>query len=238
MAEPMIVVQARMSSSRRPGKVLADVHGEPMLHLMLKRLDRVPGRGEIVVATSDRDDDDPIEAAANALGVRAHRGSLMDALDRYLGAIGDFDGPVVRVTADCPLIDPGVVAATVARFDATPGCGYASNVHPRRFPMGLETEVCGAWALRAIALETDDAFDREHITPALERDPERFKHASLVHDEDLSEVRWTVDYEDDLLFVRELVGRLGDRRHVADWRELWATVHAEPSLADFRGQRG
>jgi len=232
----MIVVQARMSSTRRPGKVLADVGGEPMLALMLKRLTRAGA--DVVVATSERPDDAPVAECAEALGVGAYRGSLEDTLGRFVGAIGDFDGPVVRLTGDCPLHDPAVIAATVDVFNATPGCGYASNVHPRRFPSGLETEVCGAWALRAIAAETDDAFDREHVTPALERDPERFKHASLVHDEDLSEVRWTVDYEDDVLFVRELVDRLGDRRYDAGWRELLETVRAEPSLAGFRGRRG
>ena len=235
-APAMIVVQARMSSSRRPGKVLADVGGEPMLALMLHRLE--PLDGTLVVATSDHPSDDPVADAAAALGVRVHRGSLDDVLGRFLGAVGNHDGPVVRLTADCPLIDPEVVSAVLERFAATPGCGYASNYHPRRFPMGLDTEVCAAWALRQIAAETQDPYDREHVTPALERDPERFRHATLVNDEDLGGLRWTVDYEEDLAFVRAVAERLGDRRHRAPWREVLAAVRAEPSLADFAGTRG
>jgi spore coat polysaccharide biosynthesis protein SpsF (cytidylyltransferase family) len=234
----MIVVQARMSSTRRPGKVLADVGGEPMLALMLRRLARLDGDGELVVATSEGADDDAVEAAAAPLADRVHRGSLDDVLDRFLGAVGDHDGPVVRLTADCPLADPAIVAAVIRRFAETPGCGYASNYHPRRFPVGLDVEVCSAAALRAIAAETDDPYDREHVTPALERDPERFKHAALVNPEDLGDLRWTVDHEADLEFVRRVVERLGDRRHVAGMDEILAAVRAAPSLAAFEGRRG
>jgi spore coat polysaccharide biosynthesis protein SpsF len=232
----MIVVQARMSSSRRPGKVLADVCGEPMLALMLHRL--ASCRAEVVVATSTGADDDPVAEAARTLADRVYRGSLEDVLGRFVGAVGDYEGPVVRLTADCPLIDPQVVAGVVARFAATPGCGYASNFHPRRFPIGLDAEVCAASALREIAGETTDPYDREHVTPALERDPQRFRHAALVNDEDLGTLRWTVDFEEDIAFVRAVAGRLGERRHVAGWREVLAAVRAEPALADSRGRRG
>jgi spore coat polysaccharide biosynthesis protein SpsF len=209
-----------------------------MLALMLRRLTQVDGAGELVVATSGGTDDDPVEEAAAPLADRVHRGSLDDVLDRFLGAIGDHDGPVVRLTADCPLADPAIVAATLARFMATPGCGYASNYHPRTFPIGLDVEVCSAAALREVAAETDDPYDREHVTPALEREPERFRHAALVNDEDLGELRWTVDHEEDLEFVRRVVERLGDRCHVAGMEEILAAVRAEPSLAGFEGRRG
>jgi spore coat polysaccharide biosynthesis protein SpsF (cytidylyltransferase family) len=234
----MIIVQARMSSTRRPGKVLADVGGEPMLALMLRRIARVDGAGQLVVATSEAADDDPVEAAAAPLADRVHRGSLDDVLDRFIGALGDHEGPVVRLTADCPLADPAIVAAVVRRFVETPGCGYASNYHPRRFPIGLDVEVCSPAALRAVAAETRDPYDREHVTPALERDPERFRHAALVNEEDLGELRWTVDHEEDLAFVRLVVERLGDRRYAAGMDEILAAVRAEPSLAGFEGRRG
>jgi len=233
-----IVVQARMSSSRRPGKVLADVAGTPMLELMLRRLAAVEDVDELVVATSDARDDDRVAEVAAPLADRVHRGSLDDVLGRYVGAIGDRRGPVVRLTADCPLIDPGLVAEVVRRYATSPGCRYASNIDPRRFPVGLDTEVFDADALRETAAETDDPYDREHVTVALQRDPRRFGHASLVGEEDLGEVRWTVDFEDDLEFVRRLADRLGPRRLEAGWREMLAAVRAEPSLADFRGRRG
>jgi spore coat polysaccharide biosynthesis protein SpsF len=238
VAGTLIVVQARMSSTRRPGKVVADVGGEPMLALMLRRLAGFEGDAELVVATSKGADDDPVQAVAEPLGARVHRGELDDVLARFLGAVGDHEGPVVRLTADCPLIDPRVVAGVVERFNATPGCGYASNYHPRRYPIGLDAEVCAPWALRAIAAETDDPYDREHVTPALERDPERFHHAALVNDEDLGDLRWTVDFPEDLDFIRAVVERLGGRRHTSPWREVLAAVRAEPMLADGRGRRG
>ena len=167
-----------------------------------------------------------------------HRGSLDDVLDRFLGAIGDHDGPVVRLTADCPLTDPAVVAATCAvRRDAR--LRVRLQLPPAHASRSAWTiEVCSAAALRAIAAETDDAYDREHVTPALERDPERFRHAALVNGEDLGELRWTVDHEEDLQFVRRVVDRLGDRRHVAGWTEILAAVRAEPSLAAFGRRRG
>src|SRR4051812_21226714 len=108
-----------MSSTRLPGKVLSDVCGEPLLALLLNRLGRASLVDRIVVATSDEPSDDPI---AEAAAVPVHRGSLQDVLARFVGAIGSWDGPVVRITADCPFTDPSVVDAVIERFEATPGC--------------------------------------------------------------------------------------------------------------------
>jgi spore coat polysaccharide biosynthesis protein SpsF (cytidylyltransferase family) len=235
---PLAIVQARTSSTRLPGKVLADVGGEPMLALLLRRLRHARTLAGIVVATSDRPDDAPVAELARDLEVEVHRGSLTDALGRFIGALGDRPGPVVRITGDCPLVDAAVVDAAVDLFASAPGLAYASNVDPHTYPDGLDVEVVARDALIAIDGESLDTADREHVTAAVRRDPERFPARNLRAEDDLSGLQWSVDTADDLAFVRAVVKRLGDRRHTADRHEVLAAVRTEPSLAGFAGSRG
>jgi spore coat polysaccharide biosynthesis protein SpsF (cytidylyltransferase family) len=219
----LAIVQARMSSTRLPGKVLMDVGGEPMLALMLRRLGHARTVERAVVATSDRPDDDGIERVAVELGVKTHRGSLDDVLARVAGAAAGHDGEVVRLTADCPLVDPAIVDQVVELHQAA-GVAYASNVEPRTFPDGLDVEVLSAEALREAAQTVHDPLDREHVTTAIRRDPGRFPAVHLVNDPDLGELRWTVDDAQDLEFVRDVVERLGERRYTAGMAEILELV--------------
>jgi spore coat polysaccharide biosynthesis protein SpsF len=237
-ASALAIVQARMSSTRLPGKTLADVGGEPMLALLLKRLGRARLIQRIVVATSTDALDDPIAQLAHAAGADVSRGAREDVLARFLGAAGDHRGPVVRVTGDCPLIDPRIVDALVERILAVPGCAYASNIEPRTFPDGLDVEVFDADALRAIAAEAPTREQREHVTAALRAQPQRFPQAVLVADSDLGALRWTVDDVEDLEFIRRVVLRLADARYTAGLEQILAAVRREPSLAVFCGCRG
>ena len=234
----LAIVQARMSSTRLPGKTLADVAGEPMLALLLRRLMRARRVSGIVVATSTDSLDNPIVKLADALGVGVIRGPRDDVLARFLVAIEDFEGPIVRITGDCPLSDSTLVDAVIERFLSVPGCAYASNVEPRTFPDGLDVEVIDAAALRAIALSPLSPYDCEHVTSAIRTQPERFRHAPLIAPQDMGDLRWTVDEPDDLEFVRTVVRRLGARRHEADMAEILSAVRREPSLAEFHGRRG
>lgn len=226
-----------MSSSRLPGKVLADVHGEPMLALMLKRLRGATSLTEIVVATSDGPEDDPIVAAAEAAGARAHRGPRDDVLARLAGAAAGHDGEVLRLTADCPLMDPAVVDRALEVFRATPGCDYAQNVLPRTYPDGLDVEVLSARVLRRLDAEAREPEEREHVTLALRGRLADVRIATVPGYPELADVRWTVDTADDLDFVRLVVERLAERRHVADMTEILAAVRADPSLASHGGWR-
>ena len=232
---PLAVVQARMSSSRLPGKSLADIDGEPSLALMLRRVERARSVARVVVATSTDSVDDPIASLAHELGISAVRGPLEDVLARFVAAVVDHDGPVVRLTGDCPLIDPAIIDEVVALYQRTPGCAYASNIEPRTFPDGLDVEVVAADALRTIAAETISDADREHVTTAIRAQPSRFPAASLVHDPDLGHVRWTVDEQVDLEFVRDVVSRLGERRYEAGLDEILDAVRIPPSMAEFGG---
>jgi spore coat polysaccharide biosynthesis protein SpsF len=237
MTGALALIQARMSSTRLPGKVLADVDGEPMLALLLRRLDRSARLARIVVATSDGPEDDPIEALAGELGVGVHRGPRDDVLARFAGAAHDHAGEGVRVTADCPLIDPDVVDAAVDLYRASPDCDYVQNVEPRTYPDGLDVEVLGSDLLRDLDSEVGDPTEREHVTLALRGRRHETQIATLPGDPELADVRWTVDTADDLAFVRLVVARLAERRHDARMDEVLAAVRAEPSLAQHGGRR-
>jgi spore coat polysaccharide biosynthesis protein SpsF len=233
----LAVIQARMSSTRLPGKTLADLGSEPLLSLLVSRLKRAGRLERILIATSGESEDDRIAALAGPLEVDIHRGPRDDVLTRFAEAIGEHRGTVVRITGDCPLIDPDVVNAVIDLLEATPGCGYASNVEPRTYPDGLDVEAFPAEALLTVAAEARDPADREHVTSAIRRDPERWPQASLTEGRDLAELRWTVDTEADLEFIRQVVGRLGERRYEAGLEEIRDAILAEPSLADFGGAR-
>jgi spore coat polysaccharide biosynthesis protein SpsF len=227
-----------MSSSRLPGKSLAQIEGEPALALLVKRLRGSIRLDDVMVATSAEAVDDPIDQAARALGCRVHRGPRDDVLGRFVEATAGYEGTVVRITSDCPLIDPVVVDAVVDLLGRSAPGSYASNVEPRTFPVGLDVEAFAAATLRAADGAARDPQLREHVTLVMRRDPERFPHVTHTCPEDLSGLRWTVDYADDLEFVRLVASRLGDRRHAADMWETLEAIRRQPSLAGFRGRRG
>jgi spore coat polysaccharide biosynthesis protein SpsF len=228
-----------MSSSRLPGKVLADLAGAPMVLRQIERLNRARRLGTIVVATSDQASDDVLATCLDKAGVAVFRGSLDDVLARFIGAIDAFGatGTVVRLTADCPLADPAVIDETLALHTASEA-DYTSNTPARRsFPKGLDVEVFEAQALRAAADETADPYDREHVTPFLYRRPERFRIAGLEQAPDEGEVRWTVDRPDDLDFVRAVYAGLYAANPAFTSDDVRALVRGRPDLALLGGDR-
>lgn len=226
MSEAVVVVQARMGSTRLPGKVLAEVGGRPLLGLMLARLAPLADTGcTTVVATSDLDRDDPVAEVAEAAGVRTFRGDEGDVLGRFAGVLGAHPAPVVvRLTADCPLIDPTIVSDVIEQHRRE-GADYTSNTLVRTFPDGLDVEVVDADALARAAAEATEPAEREHVTPFVYRRPERFALAQHTSGLDLGDERWTVDRPEDLEVVRAAVARAGDAT-AAGWRELAAVLGA------------
>lgn len=201
------VVQARMTSSRLPGKVLADIGGQPALALLLSRLERARELDTVVVATSWDTSDDPVATAAEAAGVRVVRGPLDDVLERYrLAASGDA---VVRITGDCPLVDPQLVDRAVEIWKQGSYDYVANCLEPRSFPDGLDVEVIARDALEAVAGEAVDPSDREHVTPFLRERPERFRQAALELEPPFPDMRITLDTAEDLQRIRQLVLDLG-----------------------------
>lgn len=241
----LVAVQARTGSSRLPGKVLMPLAGRPMLAFQLERLagldaalaERGLPAATVLVATSDRPGDDAIEALALDAGVPVVRGPEDDVLGRYRLALERVPADVVvRLTGDCPLTDPAIVADTVALHLAE-SADYTSNVLPRSFPKGLDVEVLGAATLRAIDREAEAGPDREHVTPYAYRHPARFRLANLHSGRDLGEERWTVDTADDIDRVRAITDRLADPV-AAGWLEILAAVgeqvHPGPGQVHLR----
>jgi len=223
------LVQARMGSTRLPGKVLMDIAGQPMLAHVVERSLRARTLDGLVIATTKNPVDEAIVTEARRLGVPAFRGSEEDVLDRYYRAAKEHDASViVRITADCPLIDPTVVDFVVEAFRKT-SPDYASNILERTFPQGLDTEVVKLEALERAWREASKAYQRAHVTPYIYEHPERFRLYSVRNAEDLSSHRWTVDTKEDLEFVREVYSRLGSGGRFG-WRDVLDLIRHEPEL--------
>lgn len=233
MMKIVAIVQARMGSTRLPGKVLMDIQGSPMLHRVVSRLARSERVDEIVVATTDRSEDDAIEARCAGEGWLLMRGSQHDLLDRYYQAALERRADlVVRVTADCPLLDPGIVDHVIDRFTPLlPEVDYASNgIPPRTYPRGLDVEVFTFGALRTAWSEDENAAWREHATPFLYRSG-RFRTLPILNDTDLSSLRWTVDTAEDLEFVRQVYAALGGAHF--SWTDVLDLLRRCPSMAEI-----
>ena len=228
------LVQARLGSTRLPGKALMDVAGRPLLSHLVERARRIPGLEAVVIATTERPGDRPLVAFAEAHGLPVYAGSEDDVLDRFHRAAERFGvSIVVRVTPDCPLLDPAVAGLVLRRFlDAGGELDYASNTQPPTFPDGQDTEVFSAAALARAWREARLPSEREHVTPYIWKHPDRFRLANVRHAEDLSAMRWTVDEAADLEFVRRVFARLGADRPFG-MGEVLDLLRRQPALLDI-----
>jgi spore coat polysaccharide biosynthesis protein SpsF (cytidylyltransferase family) len=222
------IAQARMSSTRLPGKCLAEIAGRPLLWHTVTRTDAAERVDAVVVATSREPSDDPIEAFCAAESIPLFRGDLDDVLDRYRGAARHSAATlVVRVTADCPLLDPLVIDTVVAAFDPA-AHDYVSNTVERTYPDGLDTEVFSVAALERAWSEATRPSEREHVTPYIWKHPERFRLHQVRQPADRSAERWTVDEPRDLEFVRAVFARF-DRLDFGQ-EDVVALLDREPEL--------
>jgi spore coat polysaccharide biosynthesis protein SpsF len=224
------IVQARMTSTRLPGKVLELIGDRPLLAYELDRLRRARHVDEIVIATTTNTDDDPIQALAEREDVRWFRGSEHDVLERFVGAAREAAADlVVRLTADCPLLDPDVTDQVIALAEAaTHEVDYVSNVVRRTYPRGLDTEVVRRDTLERVARIATSQPAREHVTYFITTEnPDLFVIRGVEQDTNDSDLRWTVDTADDLALVRELHRLAGP---MATLRELVTLVRDRPDL--------
>lgn len=232
----LAIVQARMSSTRLPGKVLKQILGRPMLARQLDRLRRSTRISKIVLATSNELADDPVAALGVTEGIATFRGSLNDVLARFHGA-SKANGPaehIVRLTADCPLCDWRVIDQCIAQHLSS-GADYTSNVLERTYPDGLDVEVMRSSVLDRAAREATDQYDHEHVTPYIYRHPELFRIGHLKQPQDHGALRWTVDNSADFDFVvmvfRELILSVPDFGQ----REILALLKRKPEIAAING---
>ena len=228
----VVIIQARMGSTRLPGKVLKDIGGQTMLARVVRRTQRAKTLDEVLVATSIDATDEPVVTECNKLEVPVFRGAEDDVLDRYYHAAQAHRAQtIVRVTSDCPLIDPGVIDKVVNAFlKAEPD--YASNIIERTYPRGLDTEVVSLPALKRAWQHATEHYQRIHVMPYFYQNADLFHLLSVVNDEDFSAYRWTVDTPEDLSFIRKVYERLGNDSDIA-WTDVLALLAREPALAEL-----
>ncbi len=253
--EVVAIIQARMKSSRLPDKVMLDIQGKPMLTRVIERVQLSRQVDQVIVATTNGLDEDPIAELCRWMEVGCYRGSLQDVLDRYYQAAKPVKPDiVVRITADCPLIDPELIDETVEvmlgqskgnaiwnpqadaeKFPAPEGeipWDYASTRLPppwhRTFPIGLDVEACRFDALERAWKEAVAPFEREHVMPYFYDAPNRFRCIVADWPVDLGFHRWTVDTQQDLALIREIYTRLGGRPFT--WQDVLALFQKDPDL--------
>jgi spore coat polysaccharide biosynthesis protein SpsF len=223
-----VIVQARMTSSRLPGKVLMDLGPGTTLELLARRLGRLTEADRVLIATSVDESDDPVAEAVAALEVPLVRGPLDDVLERYRLAAARVEcDAVVRITADCPLAEPDVIDRLVRAWRDYDGLAYVWNARePRTFPDGLDAEVVSRVALERAAAETRDPYDREHVTPFVRNRPERFPQQSLRLETPVRTVKLSLDTPEDLGTIRSFVERVGPD---ANLERILAAAGGRPS---------
>lgn len=204
----LAILQARTSSHRLPGKVLSPILGVPLIIRALERVSRSEQIDRLILATSTDPSDDALAAAVAEAGYVVHRGPLDDVLSRFLQVIdGPDDSTTVRLTGDNVLTDPAVIDRVIqAHLDS--GADYTANTLERTFPRGLDVEVFRAGALRSVAALALEPDEREHVTLGIYRRPEVFTLRSVTQEPDRSDLRWTVDYPEDLAFARAVYEHL------------------------------
>lgn len=224
------IVQARMGSSRLPGKVLKDIHGRTMLARVVRRAGRSDLLDEVVVATTSQSLDDAIIAECERLGVPYFRGLEMDVLDRYYQAAKTFFADIiVRITSDCPLIDPEIIDNVIRAF-LNSRVDYASNTLTSTYPRGLDVEVFSCWALEKAWQEASADYQHVHVTPFIYQHSEIFRLLSITSEEDCSCYRLTVDTQEDLDLIRIIYETI-DKDDDLSWRDALALLMAKPELA-------
>jgi glutamate-1-semialdehyde 2,1-aminomutase len=223
-----VILQARMGSSRLPGKVLADLGGRPMLAFLVERLQRCQVVDQIILATTDQPEDDALVALSYRLGLATVRGSEHDVLARFAVAAESTDAPVlVRITGDCPLLDPVLLGDMIAAFQQK-DIDYLSNCLPPTYPDGLDIEIFRRDALLRAHQDCTILDQREHVTPWI-RKSGFFRLGNQAHHADLSSLRWTVDEPEDLEVLRSVVANFGGRSDFS-WLQVFELYQQQPDL--------
>jgi glutamate-1-semialdehyde 2,1-aminomutase len=222
------IVQARLGSVRLPEKVLKPILGKPLIELVLLRLSASQEIHEIIVATSDNPENDKLQELVESLGFRCGRGSDLDVLNRFYESAKTFNADIiVRITGDCPLVDPLLVDKCIKGY-INSKVDYFSNVDPATFPDGLDVEVFSFDALRDANINAKSKYDREHVTPYI-RNNDKFLKSSIKNLEDLSSQRWTVDEAEDLVVIRNIFSYFSPNIYFS-WQEVLELSQSKPEL--------
>lgn len=229
----VLIIQARMQSSRLPGKVLLPLGEKPMLEWVISRAERSRMIDSCIVATTTDPADDPIESWCGNNQVPVYRGSHYDVLDRYYhAALQEHADVIIRVTADCPLIDPDLIDELLV-FYRKEDADFAANRLPppwhRTYPIGLDAEIVSMEMLAKAWREAEEKYEREHVMPWFYDTPGRCRVAILDHPEDYGMHRWTVDTPEDYAMMQALFAKLPDPLTVS-WLDVLETIQKNPEL--------
>lgn len=231
----VIIVQARMTSTRLPGKVLKLVLGKPLLEYQIERLKRVKLAHGVVIATTTNDTDQPILELCDCLFIPYIRGSEEDVLARYYeAAIAHQADVIVRVTSDCPLIDPVIIDRVIRSYlEGAGALDYVSNVLQRTYPRGMDTEVFSFQALQEAYQESTAQPDREHVTPFINRRPERYCLSHVCDGVNNSQHRWTVDTPEDFELIRRILEAIYPVNPYFSMQDCLKLVDQHPELSQL-----
>lgn len=227
------IIQARTGSSRLPSKVLAQIVGKPLLIHVINRVKAAKLIKSIIIATTTNEADKIISKMAGENGVACFTGSEEDVLDRYCQAATKFNiDPIVRITADCPLIDPYIIDVVVQRY-LKGDCDYAANTIKRTYPDGLDVEVFSYMALEKAWREARWSSEREHVTPYIWKNPAKFRLANVENSVNLSRLRWVVDEKEDLEFVKQVYKHLYKEGHIFYMEDVLELLREYTALGEI-----
>ena len=235
MSNVVVIIQARMGSTRLPGKIMRSILGKTILIHDLERIKRMKTINGIVVATTILDEDDIIvDSVKNydkTIGI--YRGSQENVLERYYEAAMEFKTDIiVRITSDCPLIDPTISDLVVETFLENQ-CDYCCNNMPRTYPHGLDTEVFSFEALEKAWREAKATFEKEHVTEYIINNPDNFRLLNVSNDKILNNLRWTLDYLEDFTFIKEIYMRLYMKKKFFNMNDILELINNEPNLTEI-----
>ena len=224
------ILQARMSSTRLPGKVMLELEGDTCLMQQVKRIQHAKKIDQLVIATSTDISDDIIYDSCIKEGLSCFRGSLTDVLDRYFQAATQYQATeVVRLTADCPLTSPALIDKIITRHIETQS-DYTTNCLPYTFPDGLDVEVVKFDILQHLHQTAVTQDEREHVCFAIRNQPDKYTIHNLTRKDDISHLRWTLDYWQDLQFVRQIYRHLYKKNEFFDIDEILQLLKSHPEL--------
>ncbi len=231
----VIVVQARMSSSRLPGKVMLPILGKSLLYRMIERVQMIKHQAEIVVATSTDTRDDVIETEAATIGVPCYRGSLDNCLDRHYQAGKKHEADIViKIPSDCPLIDPRIIDDVLTFYFDHPGqYDFVSNLHPATFPDGNDVEIMTMDCLEKTQKEANRPLELEHTTPYIWENPGKFKIANIGWSTGLDysmSHRFTIDYPEDYQFIKRVYEELYPAKADFSCDDILALLKVKPEI--------
>lgn len=228
------IIQARLGSTRLPGKILKEVSGMPILWHVVNRLSYSKLIDEIIIATTDLAEDDRVQDFCERNNILFYRGSSEDVLSRYYETASKFEaGAIIRITSDCPVIDPVIIDRMLEYYlkeNLSGSMDYLNNVMPRTFPRGLDTEI---FSFRALALAHHDAkqfYEREHVTPYIYNHPEIFTLKSFTSEKDHSAYRWTVDTQEDFLLIEKIYTSLYKKNNLFLLPDILKLFEEQPQL--------